>query len=218
MPGSQGMLPDVLMFATVLLVTLAAGPSKADDVRARGLHERAAISFEARDYPRAAELWREAYAASRRPLFLYNVAQAIRRGADDRDDRAARLTQARAAYQEYLDASTGNEPERVDALHALLDIDRALATPAVQPGAGDPKPSPPPKSALEPAPTVLSPAAGVASSLERAPDVATSPPPWWKHPAFWISVGVAVAAGATIGVVAATSSSCRADLGCLDAR
>lgn len=196
-----------LMFTLTLLLTLSAGPAKADDLRARQLHDKAAAAFEARRYDEAAETWKEAFRVSSRPLFLFNVGQALKKSAEG-DARAERLEQARAAYQDYLDASSGNEPERVDALRALLDIDRELAT-----ARAAPKVEPTPQPKLEPSPTVLPPGP-VATPAEVAP--LTTSPPWWRHPAFWISAAVVVAAGSTAGVVLATR--CRADLGCLDAR
>lgn len=193
------------MFAlTLLLLGLGAGPAKPEEVRARQLHEQAAAAFEARRYAEAAQLWRDAHAVSPRPLFLFNVGQALRKSAEG-TSRLERLEEAREAYQRYLDASSGNEPERVDALRAVLDIDRELAARRASPK-------------LEPSPSVLPqpPEVSPSSSKPVATVVEASAPPWWKHPAFWIGAAVVVAAGSTAGVVLATR--CRAELGCLDAR
>ena len=76
-----------LIVPLLLATLLAAGPARAqgeapreaDDQRARVLYENGAILYEEGRYEDAVVAWKEGYELSNRPLFLFNIANALER-------------------------------------------------------------------------------------------------------------------------------------------
>jgi tetratricopeptide (TPR) repeat protein len=81
----------------ILVVASSAGAQTPDDSdrKARALYRKGKRAYDQADYPRAVELFREAYETSKDPAFLFNLAQATRLAGDCRE--------AALLYRQFLD-------------------------------------------------------------------------------------------------------------------
>jgi hypothetical protein len=186
----------------VLLFSLAA-PSWAaspNEGRAKALYEKGRAQFDARDYTGAIASFDLGYQLSPRALFLFNMAQSLRKLSELHPDDLDAATRARDEYRRYIDQASLDEPERVDALRHLMELEARL------------NPAQPPSPALTEGATV--PPAFVEQPKEKVEAVEPS------HAALWVTLAVvavvAVGTGTGIGIWAATR--CQASLGCADAR
>jgi hypothetical protein len=158
------------------------------------------------------------YALSRRPLFLFNIAECAR--------KTGELARARENYERYL-------REDPDGATADTARERLQSLPAVEKSAPAPSPTPAP-----PAPATASPPAAnppianeptgpTASSSARAIELTSPPPPAkkpvWKRWPLWVGLGAAVAVSAvaiSVGVVYGRKSgnACSGDCAPIDFR
>lgn len=196
LPLSSGLvaLPARAVFAQAA----APAPAGDADAQARARYAEGQRLTAAGQYREALAAFTAGYALSRRPAFLFNMAECSRKLGD--------LEQARAYYERYL-AEDPRGPLATTARQRLGE----RATPAPAPVAPAPTPAPAPvvvptrPAAPAPAPTptprpVLAPVAPaptdpVASApradLTATPEPASSPA-LWQRSGFWIGVGAAV--------------------------
>jgi tetratricopeptide (TPR) repeat protein len=190
-----------MLLLSVLMVLTARAPSQAQGTptpaadadrteEAKALFAAGRAAFDAGRYADALDYFERAYAISKRPGLLYNIGIT--------HDRARNDERAVEAYEAYLSAlpEADNRTEvetRAAAIRAALATRRSqqdaavAATPAQAAATMQPAPSSYLNAAIE---TDTSEPRGSSSILER----------WW----FWTAVGVVVAGGVTIGVVAAS--------------
>jgi hypothetical protein len=195
---------NTVRLSCLLLLSVAvhdAYAASANEARARALYEKGRAQFDAHDYTSAIASWDQGYQLSPRPLFRFNIAQALRKLSEQHPDDLETATKARDEYRRYIDTSAQNEPERVDALRHLMELEKKLG----------------PKA--QPSPELVDPATGTPPFVETKPgqpEVKEES----SHTALIVTlvvVGVAaVAAGTGLGVWQATR--CQASLGCSDAR
>jgi tetratricopeptide (TPR) repeat protein len=144
----------------------------------------------------AIEAFQAGYRCKPLPLFLFNVAQAARKG--------GKVEMAIDYYRQYLEHEPSRTPQRIEAEEQLVRLRRQRATaPPVA------KPASPTAPAASPTvqPTLASPKAAPAPAVRYAPSlaVATAPAPaprpsWWKRGWFWGTVVSVVVVGAGVGV------------------
>ncbi len=185
-------------------LTTAAAPSARDVAKAKDLFERGRVAFEKSDYQAAVEHFRTGYGLVARPLFLFNTAQALRKWGERQHDDRELLSQARTEYRRYIDTSALDEPERVDAVRHLLELEGKLQSAAQRPTDA------PTKAVLEP--TVAEP------PQVPPPAIAVAEPTWFGRNWGWVlAAGLVVAAGASVAVGVSVNA-CHASLGCVDAQ
>ena len=177
----------------MLLISLVAHADDADVKMQARAHFRAGTAlYEAGNYDRAIDEYREAYKLLPLPDLLFNLGQAYRLKGD--------LKTAADHYRRYLaDKPTG--PVSDEAREHLAEIETA-SRPAPSPPAATSIP-PAPETATVPASHVPQPApptqAPVAATVTKRSPVAPSNKRLWKRAWFWGVVG-AVAAGVAVGV------------------
>lgn len=194
--------PLLCLLACLFACSVSAAPSAKDLTKAKELFERGRAAFERADYSAAVTAFRSGYTLVPRPLFLFNEAQALRKKAELGENELSLLGEARTAYRRYIDTSSLDEPERVDAVRHLLEIEGKLT-----PARDVPVITPPAQVAVVSPPPEL-----IAKPVEPLPDVRSG-----VHWGWFVAAGVVVVgASAAVGVWAATA--CHASLGCVDAR
>lgn len=202
----------------VVLLAIVAEAAPRELSRAKALFERGRVAFGRGDYAQAAELFRAGHQLAPRPLFLFNTAQALRKLAEATGEAPESLGAARAEYRRYIDAAPPDEPERVDALRHLLELEEKLA--ALSALAAKPEAAPPPEARLVPPPSAPTPTPSAGPELVRSsgPPPPAGERPWLERHGVWLGVaaGAVVAGAAAVGVWSATA--CHASLGCVDAR
>ena len=166
----------------LIVVALAPSSVRADKEKARALFDRATKQYNLGEYATAADAFKAAYDEFPDPTLLYNLAQCERQ----LGHKQRAITLYRSYLREVTDAPNAAEVHRLIA-GLEQDIQReenarkqAVATTAPQKLA--------PAVAAVPAPL---------------------PPrrPWWRNPAGWALVGVAVAVGAVGGGLLGVSQS-----------
>jgi tetratricopeptide (TPR) repeat protein len=121
---------------------------KATMMKAREQYFAAEAAYKAGEWDKAIAAYQGAFDLSRRPLLLYNVAQAWRRKAEASGALEDRR-QALAAYQKYVDADP-NGKAAADARTRIDELRRASEPPPAS--IPEPKPEPPPPPAVVPQP------------------------------------------------------------------
>lgn len=188
------------------LASVATAAPSHDVAKAKDLFERGRAAFTRGEYLVAIDQFRAGNELAPRPLFLFNIAQSLRKLGESQGDDPPTLTAARAEYRRYIDTASVDEPERVDALRHLLELESKLSAsrPVTLPPADAPtRPVLAPSAPSQPQPTVAP------ATVERT---------WLQRNGLWLGVaaGVAVVGAASVGVWATTA--CHASLGCVDAR
>ena len=141
------------------------------------------------EYSDALVEFKEAYRLHSDPVFLYNIGQCER--------QLGHLEDASRFYRSYL-REYPKAPNRQEVERKIDEIDetlRAQAKPDSKAVVPPPQPSP--------LPVPAAPVVETRTDLAAAPAVSETPPVykrWW----FWAAVG-AVAVGATVGIILATS-------------
>lgn len=164
----------------------AATPDPDADARARDLFEQGRAAYQDARYEEALDLFTRAYALSKRPQLLNNIAQAA--------DRLRLDAQALNAYERYLaevpDAENRPAVEnRIAALKSVLESQREVPTPAQTARAAEPAPVP-------------QTAAAPAATAPRDEDDGSVLSSWW----LWAGIGAAAVAGVIIGVAASSGT------------
>ena len=110
---------------TVVMVLLAGGAASAKgDDHAKQLYNQGEAAFMSGNYADAATLFEKAYAESKKPALLWNVAQAQRRQYDiDKDIN--RLRRARLVYENFAAASP-DDKSKEDAAREEAALDAML--------------------------------------------------------------------------------------------
>lgn len=182
-----------------------AGAARADIARAKVLYGDGEVAFAGGRYAEAARAFEAAFAESRSPSLLFNVAQAFRRQYEV-DHDITNLRRAATVYRNYLDlVSAGSD--RDDANAALAEVTKQLEVlerqartpeqpvidkaPPVPPSAPviaekAQSPSAPPRAVVAATPI------GVESDPRRTPAYRR----WW----LWAAVGGAVVVIAGVGL------------------
>ncbi len=104
----------------------AAPPTAADEERerkAKSLYEQGNTHYDLAEYDKAIELFKEAYALTRRPTLLYNIAQAYRLKGD--------CQQALAVYKNYLRVDPSS-PFRVKVESRIVEMETCTKDPGRQ--------------------------------------------------------------------------------------
>jgi tetratricopeptide (TPR) repeat protein len=170
------------------------------------------------DYAAAYREFEAGYAATARPLFLFNMAEAARASGD--------AVKARTSYLAFLRADPGNALAAT-ARARLAELDRTAGAPADDPGNaghGDPAalPGAAPGPSHSPALPMLPPSAirsqpASPEALPREPRATpgsradggdTGDRPMWKRWPFWAVIGGAIAGGAALYAVRHDSGPC----------
>ena len=172
-----------------------AKPSAAADAVGRAHFQRGQRLSASGNYAAAYREFEAGYAATGRPLFLFNMGEAARASGD--------VARARASYLEFLRVDPSNELAAT-AQSRLAELDRAAGTnpgnPATPPPAitTGPRTEPPPllpPSATQPA----TPSAGEPLPPTRlATSAHADSAPVWKKWPFWAVVGGVVAGGVIV--------------------
>jgi tetratricopeptide (TPR) repeat protein len=120
----------------LVLASLGARPAFADgNAKAKQLYDEGFRHFNVAEYPQAIESWKQAYLISKKPLLLFNIAQAYRLSGD--------CKQAMTFYDNYQNSETSikNQDELDQAIAACkaADAKPADAKP-VEPKPVEPKP------------------------------------------------------------------------------
>jgi tetratricopeptide (TPR) repeat protein len=189
------------LLGLAISLLLAPAAALARDVEEAKRHfQRAETAYKLGDFKEAIRNYEAAYRAMPEPAFLFNIAQAHRQQYN-LDKQTRHLHKALTLYKTYLRESQ-QAPNRKTVLNLIDELKQILS--AVEDRAArEPQK---PRETRQPAPAAGHPAvAGVPTQPQQQP-----PPPrdrplyrkWW----FWtlIAGGVAVAAGAGVGVYYAT--------------
>jgi len=185
------------------------GPAAApNEAQARQHFQRGSTLSQHGQYKKAFEEFSAGYRLSRRPVFLFNMAECARLGGDP--------AQARAYYERYLREDPHGALVK-EARDRLAEVNAAL-TAAPPPHAAVPAPAPPvaappvaaspphPSTPTAPAPSLAVPMTAPAPALDLGVAGGEPPParpPFWKRWPFWTGVGAAVVA-ATVTTIALT--------------
>jgi tetratricopeptide (TPR) repeat protein len=191
-----------------------AGGAKHASAEDRAHYQKGITQYELGDYQGAIIEFKTAYASSSNPGLLFNIAQSYRLMKD--------YSQALQFYRTYLRLSP-HARNRVDVEKLVAEVERlakAAADERARQAEQPPKAAPLPELRL---PAAAAPAPSPpAVSLEVAVTHPTPHRPWWKHWWVWTLAGGAVAASATIAVLATTVGNREVlpsgKLGTLDAR
>jgi hypothetical protein len=228
------MKPLLVLF--VVLLVLAASPrgssaqpadakaAAAADASGRAHFQRGQRLSARGDYVAAYREFAAGYAATSRPLFLFNMAEAARASGD--------AAKARASYLEFLRVDPSNALAATTR-ERLAELDRAAAAAAAS---GGPEPATPPAVSTAPGgarpealpllppsatrPRPPDPSAGESLPPERFATAGrdTQSAPLWKKWPFWAVVGGAVVGGAIVYAATRTSAACGAGCSELDFR
>ncbi len=184
---------SIVFLSSFCLANPSAKADAESDARAR--FEAGQAHVDARRFEEAYAEFEAGYAASPRPLFLFNMAECAR--------FAGRATDARRDYERYLTA----DPNGPMASAARRELEAFGPAPAVEAHSEEES-----AVAITPAPEV-SPITSVAPLALTPPTGRTEPSPptsleIWEEPAFWAILGTVVVAavGAGIGIGIATST------------
>jgi tetratricopeptide (TPR) repeat protein len=132
----------------IAVTALAARPALADGTaKAKQLYDEGFRHFNVAEYPQAIESWKQAYLISKKPLLLFNIAQAYRLSGD--------CKQAMTFYENYQNSETSiKNPDELDqAIAACKAADAKPVEPKpVEPTPVDTRP-PPPAITTTPPPT-----------------------------------------------------------------
>jgi tetratricopeptide (TPR) repeat protein len=102
-----------------LCIVLAATPALADDrAKAKQLYDEGLRHFNVAEYPQAIETWKQAYLMAKKPLLLFNIAQAYRLSGD--------CSQAMRFYDNYQNAEP--TPKNQDELDQAIAACKAAAS------------------------------------------------------------------------------------------
>ncbi len=202
------------MVCVLALLAVAAAPTD-DVVEARKHYEAGRALYSVDRFAEAAAEFEAGFSLARRPLFLFNAAQAWRRLGEVTNDRAT-LLRARSRYTEYLTIAAPQDPERDQSREKLALIEqwfREHPAPADAPTLAAPGPTTPSPPPTEPT-VVVTPPAPTRAEPERGF--------FAEHPWVLFVAGGVVLAGASVGtyfgVRQAQGGCATASLGCLDAR
>ena len=136
----------LLVAAVVIAGASPVAAQRAPVAAAHRLYQEGVAAYRAKDYARAAALFRQAYDAGGQPDLLFNAAQAYRLAGD--------CGQAAAHYRRYLDEVPGASNRR-DAEAKLAEVEACArdAEPDPDPDSGsEPAPEPTPEPTPEPEP------------------------------------------------------------------
>jgi tetratricopeptide (TPR) repeat protein len=198
-----------LALSLICVLALAAGaaadPTPDSAADAKRLYQEGNTHFNLGEYDKAAENFKEAYRLSKKPLLLYNVAQAYRLGHEP--DKALTF------YKNFLNSMPDAE-NRAEVEQYIKDLEALVASQdatAKKPPTGTVAPDehvkiPPPDKAV----TGPSGPSGPSVPEERHDQGRPIYKKWW----FWAGIG-AVAVGATVAVVAASGGGKSAPTGSL---
>ncbi len=171
--------------AILVSLALASNAWAGDVEEAKAAFERAERAYRLRDFERALEGYRAAYAAYPKPELLFNIGQAQR--------GLHRWRAAIFSFELYLrDAPDAPDRAEVEALIARLEREASRADAARV--AAKPKVAPPP-----PPPPPSAPPPPIVADAPREDEDAPIFEKWW----FWTAAGAVVLAGAVTGVVLA---------------
>jgi hypothetical protein len=166
--------------------TTAAEPNS--DARARELYEQGDRYYSEGRYEKAVEAFRESYSLSKRPLLLFNLANAY--------ERLGRYDEAVTALREYAPSAPEQEREvitkRIDSLELRAKEQAARAQPA----------PPPPATATPASPPPAAPTADSAAAAPAAPS---------RPIAGYVLLGSGVVVLGVATVFAAVASGARSD-------
>jgi tetratricopeptide (TPR) repeat protein len=176
-----------------LCLVLAAGRAAAEP-QGRDLYQQGLALYQAEKFPEAAEVFVRAYDLLRKPIILFNAAQANR--------KAGKFGEARRLYEQFLREASPADRESVgaDAGRFITEIDEHFAEQRRLAEKGDAEEA----AALAPPAARPVAVAPVARPTVRAPAPAKRTPvykSWW----LWTLVGVAAGAVA-IGVGVGTTT------------
>jgi hypothetical protein len=181
-----------MVWVLISMAVLGAG----DEAQAKVHYRAGKTHFDLKNYSEAIREFAAGYALSPKPEFLINLAQAYKRNGE--------AQKALEMFERYLERAPADAAERRSAEEVLGELRKAVA--AQQPPPDAPVREPPPPVATAPSPGVV---------LVQEPSKGVSPLAWA------IPLGVAVVAGAVVGIVFATqavSCSGAGQLGCVDLR
>lgn len=183
------------MLWAVLSMAVLAG----DEAQARVHYRAGKTHFELKNYSEAIREFAAGYALSPKPEFLINLGQSYKRNGEPQ--------KALEMFERYLERAPPDAPERRSAQEVSVELRQTIAAQ-----------QPPPDAPVREVPPALA-----VPAQPPAPAPELTPPPAQKlSPLAWaIPLGVAVVAGAVVGIVFATQAvtcSGAGSLGCVDLR
>jgi tetratricopeptide (TPR) repeat protein len=115
-------LPSLVLSLSIFLASTA-GAETADAERAKDLFEQGSSAFHAGEFPRALELFREAYAIDPHPILMYNIARS--------EESLGNAKDAIRAFRKYLELAPeaedrGAVEQRISTLAKQLAEKQAL--------------------------------------------------------------------------------------------
>lgn len=131
----------VVVVASLIASTPALADPTTDKATAKKLYDEGLRRYNVAEYPEAIRAWKEAYVISKRPLLLFNIAQAYRLSGD--------CTQAMSFYDSYRreESNLKNQSELEDAealcKATLAEKPVAIAPPTSPPTTTNPEVTPP---------------------------------------------------------------------------
>jgi tetratricopeptide (TPR) repeat protein len=138
--------PMILRYAVAALVLAAAPAARAgNEELARKLYDEGQAAFNAGRFAEAAASFEQSYNESRRPLLLWNLAQAYRRQYEV-DHDLSNLRRARVVFGNYSQLAQ-TEADRAEAIEAQRQVDEQLARDEAAAKAQAQPPPPPPREA-----------------------------------------------------------------------
>jgi tetratricopeptide (TPR) repeat protein len=172
--------PAVVIMATVMSLGVVSPPAWAQttDREARDHFRRGKEAYAAQRFDEAYREFEAGYRLSHRPLFLFNMGHARRRGGDP--------AEARALFRRFLELQP-DSPHRAEVEAILHELE-----PPAPPSPAPSKPEPPALSLPPPPQSVV--AVPPRTSAEPPP----SPRRWW----LWAGAGGAVVAGVLVAFLA----------------
>ena len=118
----------------LVLASLVARPAFADgNAKAKQLYDEGFRHFNVAEYPQAIDSWKQAYLISKKPLLLFNIAQAYRLSGD--------CKQAMTFYENYQNSETSIKNQ--DELDQAIAACKAAEAKPVEPKPVEPKPAEP---------------------------------------------------------------------------
>lgn len=153
---------------------LGARPAFADDTaKAKQLYDEGFRHFNVAEYPQAIESWKQAYLIAKKPLLLFNIAQAYRLSGDCKT--------AMTFYNNYQNSETSikNQDELDSAIAACKAADAKPVEPKpVEPNPTEPKtPTPTPTAAITTTPLPITETHAMPPTTTPPAPVQPAPPP-----------------------------------------
>jgi outer membrane biosynthesis protein TonB len=152
----------------LVFASLVARPAFADgNAKAKQLYDEGFRHFNVAEYPQAIDSWKQAYLISKKPLLLFNIAQAYRLSGD--------CKQAMTFYDNYQNSETSIKNQ--DELDQAIAACKAAEAKPVEPKPVEPKPAEPNPTPTGPTPAITTPPITDTHAITPPPPTSVQPMP-----------------------------------------